>query len=104
LTDGTNLIRIIQEVQPTEIYNLAAQSHVQVSFEAAEYTANADAIGTLRLLEAVRILGHEKKVRFYQASTLEMFGRCARCRSRKRPRSIHAPPTAPPRSMPTGSP
>jgi GDPmannose 4,6-dehydratase len=75
LTDGTSLIRIIQEVQPTEIYNLAAQSHVQVSFEAAEYTANADAIGTLRLLEAVRILGLEKKVRFYQASTSEMFGK-----------------------------
>jgi GDPmannose 4,6-dehydratase len=75
LTDGTNLIRIIQEVQPTEIYNLAAQSHVQVSFEAAEYTANADAIGTLRLLEAIRILGLEKQVRFYQASTSEMFGK-----------------------------
>jgi GDPmannose 4,6-dehydratase len=75
LTDGTSLIRIIQEVQPTEIYNLAAQSHVQVSFEAAEYTANADAIGTLRLLEAIRILGLERKVRFYQASTSEMFGK-----------------------------
>jgi GDPmannose 4,6-dehydratase len=75
LTDGTNLIRIIQEVQPTEVYNLAAQSHVQVSFEAAEYTANADALGTLRLLEAFRILGHEKTVRFYQASTSEMFGK-----------------------------
>jgi GDPmannose 4,6-dehydratase len=75
LTDGTNLIRIIQEVKPTEIYNLAAQSHVQVSFEAAEYTANADALGTLRLLEAIRILGLEKTVRFYQASTSEMFGK-----------------------------
>ncbi|MBV9522555.1 MAG: GDP-mannose 4,6-dehydratase [Alphaproteobacteria bacterium] len=75
LTDGTSLIRIIQEVQPTEIYNLAAQSHVQVSFEAAEYTANADALGTLRLLEAIRILGLEKRVRFYQASTSEMFGK-----------------------------
>jgi GDPmannose 4,6-dehydratase len=75
LTDGTNLIRIIQEVQPTEIYNLAAQSHVQVSFETAEYTANADALGTLRLLEAIRILGLEKTVRFYQASTSEMFGK-----------------------------
>jgi GDPmannose 4,6-dehydratase len=75
LTDGTSLIRIIQEVQPTEIYNLAAQSHVQVSFEAAEYTANADAIGTLRLLEAIRILRLEKHVRFYQASTSEMFGK-----------------------------
>jgi GDPmannose 4,6-dehydratase len=75
LTDGTSLIRIIQEVRPTEIYNLAAQSHVQVSFEAAEYTANADAIGTLRLLEAIRILGLDKQVRFYQASTSEMFGK-----------------------------
>jgi len=75
LTDATNLIRIIQEVQPDEIYNLAAQSHVAVSFETPEYTANADAIGTLRLLEAIRILGLEKKTRFYQASTSEMFGK-----------------------------
>ena len=75
LTDATNLIRIIQEVQPNEIYNLAAQSHVQVSFETPEYTANADAIGTLRILEAIRILGLEKKTRFYQASTSEMFGK-----------------------------
>jgi len=75
LTDGTNLIRIIQEVQPDEIYNLAAQSHVQVSFETPEYTANADALGTLRLLEAVRLLGLEEKVRFYQASTSELFGK-----------------------------
>ncbi len=75
LTDGTSLIRIIQEVRPTEIYNLAAQSHVQVSFEAAEYTANADAVGALRLLEAIRILGLEKCVRFYQASTSEMYGK-----------------------------
>jgi GDPmannose 4,6-dehydratase len=74
LTDSTNLIRIVQQVQPDEIYNLAAQSHVAVSFETPEYTANADAIGTLRLLEAVRILGLEKKARFYQASTSEMFG------------------------------
>jgi len=74
LTDATNLIRIVQEVQPDELYNLAAQSHVQVSFETPEYTANADAIGTLRLLEAIRILGLEKKTRFYQASTSEMFG------------------------------
>jgi GDPmannose 4,6-dehydratase len=75
LTDGTSLIRIIQEVRPTEIFNLAAQSHVQVSFEAAEYTANADAIGALRLLEAIRILGLEKSVKFYQASTSEMYGK-----------------------------
>ena len=75
MTDSTNLIRIIQQTQPDEIYNLAAQSHVQVSFETAEYTANADAIGTLRLLEAIRILGLEKKTRFYQASTSELYGK-----------------------------
>lgn len=74
LTDSTNLIRIVQQTQPDEIYNLAAQSHVQVSFETPEYTANADAIGTLRLLEAIRILGLEKKTRFYQASTSELYG------------------------------
>ncbi len=74
LTDSTNLIRIIQEVQPDEIYNLAAQSHVKVSFETPEYTANADAIGPLRILEAIRILGLEKKTRFYQASTSELYG------------------------------
>jgi GDPmannose 4,6-dehydratase len=74
MTDSTNLIRIIQEVQPTEIYNLAAQSHVRVSFETPEYTANADALGTLRLLEAIRILRLEDKVRFYQASTSELYG------------------------------
>lgn len=75
MTDATNLIRIIQEVQPAEIYNLAAQSHVQVSFETPEYTANCDALGTLRLLEALRILGIEKQTRIYQASTSEMFGK-----------------------------
>jgi GDPmannose 4,6-dehydratase len=75
MTDSTNLIRIIQEVQPTEIYNLAAQSHVRVSFETPEYTANADALGTLRLLEAIRILRLEDRVRFYQASTSELFGK-----------------------------
>jgi len=75
LTDSTNLIRIIQMVQPDEIYNLAAQSHVKVSFETPEYTANSDAIGTLRILEAIRILGLEKKTRFYQASTSEMYGK-----------------------------
>ena len=75
MTDATNLIRIIQQTQPNEIYNLAAQSHVQVSFETAEYTANADAIGTLRLLEAIRILGLEEKSRFYQASTSELYGK-----------------------------
>jgi GDPmannose 4,6-dehydratase len=75
LTDATNLIRIVQEVQPDEIYNLGAQSHVAVSFETAEYTANADAMGTLRLLEAIRILGMQERVRFYQAGTSEMFGK-----------------------------
>src|SRR5271163_3299418 len=74
MTDATNLIRIIQETQPGEIYNLAAQSHVQVSFETPEYTANADALGTLRLLEAIRILKMENRVRFYQASSSEMYG------------------------------
>jgi GDPmannose 4,6-dehydratase len=75
LTDATNLIRLIQEHQPDEIYNLAAQSHVQVSFETPEYTANADALGTLRLLEAMRILGIKDKTRFYQASTSELYGK-----------------------------
>jgi GDPmannose 4,6-dehydratase len=75
VTDATNLIRIVQETQPDEIYNLAAQSHVQVSFETPEYTANADAVGTLRLLEAIRILGREKRTRFYQASTSELYGK-----------------------------
>jgi GDPmannose 4,6-dehydratase len=75
LTDATNLIRIVQEVQPDEIYNLAAQSHVQVSFETPEYTANSDALGTLRLLEAIRILNLSEKTRFYQASTSELYGK-----------------------------
>ena len=75
LTDATNLIRLVQQIKPDEIYNLAAQSHVQVSFETAEYTANADALGTLRLLEAIRILEMEKTVRFYQASTSELYGK-----------------------------
>ena len=75
MTDATNLIRIVQEVQPDEIYNLAAQSHVQVSFETPEYTANSDAVGTLRLLEAIRILGLQEKTKFYQASTSELYGK-----------------------------
>ena len=75
MTDSTNLIRIIQETQPDEIYNLAAQSHVQVSFETPEYTANSDAVGTLRILEAIRILGLVEKTRFYQASTSELYGK-----------------------------
>jgi GDPmannose 4,6-dehydratase len=74
MTDSTSLIHIIQKIQPDEIYNLAAQSHVAVSFEEPEYTANSDALGALRVLEAIRILGLEKKTRFYQASTSELFG------------------------------
>ncbi len=74
MTDATNLIRIIQDTQPSEIYNLAAQSHVGVSFETPEYTANSDALGTLRLLEAIRILRLEDKTKFYQASTSELYG------------------------------
>src|ERR1700733_1934801 len=74
VTDSTNLIRLVQEVQPNEIYNMAAQSHVQVSFETPEYTANADGIGTLRILEAVRLLGMTQKTRIYQASTSELYG------------------------------
>src|SRR3981189_1933607 len=75
LTDSTNLIRLVQEVQPDEIYNLAAQSHVKVSFETPEYTANSDGLGTLRILEALRILKLEGKSRFYQASTSELYGK-----------------------------
>ena len=75
LTDATSLIKIVQEVQPNEIYNLAAQSHVAVSFEEPEYTANSDALGTLRILEAIRILKLEKKTKFYQASTSELYGK-----------------------------
>ena len=74
LTDSTNLIRIIQQIRPDEIYNLGAQSHVAVSFETPEYTANSDALGTLRILEAIRILGLEKHTKFYQASTSELYG------------------------------
>ncbi len=94
MTDATNLIRIVRETQPDEIYNLAAQSHVQVSFETAEYTANADALGTLRLLEAIRILGREEATRFYQASTSELYGDAAETPQREttpfRPRSPYA--------------
>jgi GDPmannose 4,6-dehydratase len=94
MTDATNLIRLVQESQPTEIYNLAAQSHVQVSFETPEYTANVDALGTLRLLEAIRILRMEERVRFYQASTSELFGLVQETPQREstpfRPRSPYA--------------
>ena len=75
LTDATNLIRVLQQVQPDEVYNLAAQSHVQVSFETPEYTADVDALGAMRLLEGIRLLGLEKKTRFYQASTSELYGK-----------------------------
>src|SRR5579863_3352492 len=94
LTDATNLIRIIQQVQPDEVYNLAAQSHVAVSFETPEYTANADALGTLRLLEAIRILGMTSRTRFYQASTSELYGLVQETPQREttpfRPRSPYA--------------
>ncbi|AZO11641.1 MULTISPECIES: GDP-mannose 4,6-dehydratase [unclassified Mesorhizobium] len=94
LTDATNLIRLVQETKPSEIYNLGAQSHVQVSFETPEYTANSDALGTLRLLEAIRILGLEKSVRFYQASTSELYGKVAEVPQNEatpfRPRSPYA--------------
>ena len=94
MTDATNLIRVMQETQPTEIYNLAAQSHVQVSFETAEYTANSDGLGTLRMLEAIRILGMKDTARFYQASTSEMYGRVAETPQNEstpfRPRSPYA--------------
>ncbi|SFH91159.1 GDP-mannose 4,6-dehydratase [Albimonas pacifica] len=94
MTDGSNLIRIMQEVRPHEVYNLAAQSHVQVSFETPEYTANADALGTLRLLEAIRILGLEGACRFYQASTSELYGQVAETPQREttpfHPRSPYA--------------
>src|SRR5260370_1949986 len=94
VTDATNIIRIVQQTQPDEIYNLAAQSHVQVSFETPEYTANADGLGTLRMLEAIRILGMEKRTRFYQASTSELYGAVQETPQREttpfRPRSPYA--------------
>lgn len=104
MTDATNLIRLLQETQPDEIYNLAAQSHVQVSFETPEYTANADALGTLRLLEAIRILRLEEKTRFYQASTSELFGRSGASRRRRLLRSTRARLMRWRSSTPTGSP
>lgn len=90
MTDSSSLIRIIQEVQPTEIYNLAAQSHVKVSFDVPEYTAETDAVGTLRLLEAVRILKMEKRTRIYQASTSELYGKVQEVPQSEKHRSIHA--------------
>ena len=104
LTDATNLIRIIQQVQPDEIYNLAAQSHVAVSFETPEYTANADALGTLRLLEAMRILGLVGQDALLSGIDLgDVRQRVRRPRSARPPRSIRAHPTVRPRCMPTGS-
>src|SRR6185436_8418323 len=91
MTDATNIIRIVQETQPTEIYNLAAQTHVQVSFETPEYTANADALGTLRLLEAIRILKLEGRVRFYQASTSELYGNAPAPQNEKTPFQPRSP-------------
>ncbi|QNJ00527.1 GDP-mannose 4/6-dehydratase [Synechococcus sp. A15-62] len=103
LTDSTNLIRIIQQVQPKEIYNLGAQSHVAVSFEAPEYTANSDALGTLRILEAVRMLGLTKKTRIYQASKVSFTAWCRKFPRRNRHPSIPAVPTASPSCSDTGS-
>ena len=113
LTDSTSLLRVMQHVQPDEVYNLGAQSHVQVSFEVPEYTADTDGLGTLRLLEAIRSLGIEKKVRFYQASTSELFGKVqeipaamiqwVKLPSRKQPLSIHAARTRPRSSLRIGS-
>ena len=103
LSDAGNLIRIMQEVQPDEVYNLAAQSHVQVSFESPEYTANVDALGTLRLLEAIRMLGLEKKTRFYQASTSELFGKVQEIPQTEKTPFYPRSPTPVPSSIPTGS-
>src|SRR5258707_14837608 len=105
LTDATNLIRIVKETQPTEIYNLAAQSHVQVSFETPEYTANADALGTLRLLEAIRILGMERRGEIFHASSPPRSGAApAEPPPRSTPRSSRPPPVAAPRHSPLVSP
>ena len=103
MTDSTNLIRLMQQIRPTEIYNLAAQSHVAVSFESPEYTANADAIGVLRLLEAIRILGMEKETRFYRPRPRNCMAWCRRCRRRKPHPSIRARPMASPSFTATGS-
>jgi len=102
MTDSTSLIHIVQKVQPDEIYNLAAQSHVQVSFEEPEYTANSDALGVLRLLEAIRILGLEKKTRFYQASTSELYGLVQETPQRRPHPSTHVRRTASPSYTATG--
>lgn len=104
LSDTSNLTRILREVQPDEVYNLGAMSHVAVSFESPEYTADVDAMGTLRLLEAIRFLGLEKKTRFYQASTSELYGLVRKFRRKKPRRSIHALRMRSPNCTPTGSP
>jgi GDPmannose 4,6-dehydratase len=104
LTDATNLIRVMQQVQPDEVYNLAAQSHVAVSFETPEYTANADALGTLRLLEAIRILGIRTECASTRPPPPRCSARCRRSRSARRRPSIRARRMARPRSTPTGSP
>jgi GDPmannose 4,6-dehydratase len=104
LTDSSNLVRIIQETQPDEIYNLGAQSHVAVSFESPEYTADVDAMGTLRILEAIRILGLEKKTRFYQASTSELYGLVQENPQKETTPFYPRSPTRLPRCTPTGSP
>ena len=103
MTDATNLIRIVQETQPDEIYNLAAQVHVQVTFETPEYTANADALGTLRLLEAIRILGRESKRAFTRLRPRSSTARCRKFRKRRRRRFIRARPMPPRSSTPIGS-
>jgi GDPmannose 4,6-dehydratase len=103
LTDTSNLTRILREVEPDEVYNLGAQSHVAVSFEAPEYTADVDAIGTLRLLEAIRFLGLEKKTRFYQASTSELYGLVQETPQRETTPFHPRSPMRWPRCMPTGS-
>ena len=102
LTDSCNLVHIVQTVQPDEIYNMGAQSHVHVSFEQPEYTANVDGTGTLRLLEAIRILGMEKMTRFYQASTSESTAWCSRLHKTRKRRFIHARPTPWPSFTHTG--
>lgn len=103
MIDSTNLLRIVQQTQPDEIYNLAAQSHVGVSFETPEYTADADGIGTLRLLEAIRILGLEEKTRFYQASTSELYGLVQEVPQNEKTPFTRVLPMPQPSSMPTGS-
>jgi nucleoside-diphosphate-sugar epimerase len=104
LTDSTNLIRIIQQTEPDEIYNLGAQSHVGVSFEVPEYTADTVGIGALRLLEAIRMLGREKLTRYYQASSSELFGEVQETPQTEKPPSTHAHRMVLPNSMPTGLP